>query len=200
LKWAQIRHSATTAFNARNPVCEANGCRADAESQAQLGHNCRALCGARGSVAIPTMSNSVPRSWRTPFRGDGEHRSEVMASGLGAKRRWPYLSCRSVRHESRKGALLFLSHDDFRFGWEPFSQGSRAGLGRSGAEAQPRTSSEPVVLSVFRRSFGGAFLAHRLSLQFDAMGVVYQSIQNAIRHRRLADLRVPSRDGQLTGK
>src|ERR1700674_4824494 len=58
----------------------------------------------------------------------------MMAIKLGAKRRWCCLSCRSVRHRSRK-ELLFLYRDyDFynKISELSYLQKSRHGLDRSG--------------------------------------------------------------------
>jgi hypothetical protein len=45
-----------------------------------------------------------------------------------------------------------------------------------------------------------AFLAHGLATHFDAVGVVNQTVQDAIGDGGIADLLVPARDRQLGGK
>ena len=50
------------------------------------------------------------------------------------------------------------------------------------------------LLLVLRRI---AFLAHGLAAHLDAMGVVHQTVEDAVGDGRIADLLVPARDRQL---
>lgn len=48
--------------------------------------------------------------------------------------------------------------------------------------------------------FGAALFAHRLATHFDAVSVVHQAVENAVSQRRIINLLMPVRYGQLAAQ
>jgi hypothetical protein len=106
---------------------------------------------------------------------------------IGAKRRW---------------AVLIIVNESSR---SQFPVGAGRGVWGEGVAFEPPCPTQsrrdlPTVARSCVILLVAALAPHRFAVEFDAVSVVHQAVENRIGDRRIADLRVPGCDRELAGE
>src|SRR4051812_47950895 len=109
---------------------------------------------------------------------------------IGAKRRWAVL-------------IIVTNRSSVNF---PGLEAGRGGRGEGAAFGPPcptqfrRKLPDGARSCVILPGFVAALATHRFAVEFDAVSVMHQAVENGIGDRRISDLRVPGCDRELAGE